>query len=83
MEDGTTKRSTWLPYQKLPLPVLPSEVAATDILPLYVELNMDDFKITHTVVNNPTTVNIVFKGIPFDEQEKMKNIFLLGKHSFN
>ena len=34
---------------------------------------------TKTIVNKPTSCNMVFKGIPFEEQEKMKNIFLIGK----
>ncbi len=79
LSNGTTKQLPWLPSYKLPLPFLPNRVPAKDILPLYVELNMDDFKITHTVTNKPTPCNIIFKGIPFEEQEKMKNIFLLGK----
>lgn len=68
----------WIPSYLMELPKLDFKLSVTKILPLYVELNLDDFKITNTVVNKATPVNLVFKGIPFEEQEKMKNIFLIG-----
>jgi len=69
---------SWLPSYVMELPNVPEGVAVKDLLPLFVELNLDDFKITKTVTHKPTPLNLVFKGIPFEEQEKMRNIFLLG-----
>jgi hypothetical protein len=72
------QKVSWLPSYIMELPKVPEGVAVKDLLPLFVELNLDDFKITKTVTHKPTPLNLVFKGIPFEEQEKMRNIFLLG-----
>jgi hypothetical protein len=72
------KKVIWLQESKIQLPKLPENIQPSEILPLYVELNMDDFKMTKTVTTKPTSSNLIFKEIPFDEQEKMKNIFLIG-----
>ena len=74
----TQKITPWLPSYLMELFEVPTGIDIGDLLPLFVELNLDDFKITKTVVNKPTPLNLVFKGIPFEQQEKMKNIFLLG-----
>ena len=76
--ESLIKEIPWLPDYKIPLPVLPDNITAAQILPLYVELNADDFKITRTIISKPTPCNLIFKGIPFADQEKMKNIFLIG-----
>jgi hypothetical protein len=77
--DGVECRVPWLSNYLMFPPQLPNQIDLRKVLPLYVELNMDDFKITRTVPNAPTSCNLVFKGIPFEEQEKMKNVFLIGK----
>jgi len=75
---GNQFKVPWLPNYRISTPQLPLNVDLQKVLPLYVELNMDDFKMTRTVNNTPTSCNLVFKGIPFEEQEKMKNVFLIG-----
>ena len=75
---GNLFRVPWLPNYRISTPQLPLNVDLQKVLPLYVELNMDDFKMTRTVNNTPISCNLVFMGIPFEEQEKMKNVFLIG-----
>jgi len=79
-KDGLHQIVSWLPDYQMSSPELPSNIDMNRVLPIYVELNMDDFKITRTISNKPTSCNLIFKGIPFEEQEKMKNIFLIGMY---